>query len=428
MPVFTKIKNFTDEYIGLPVIGKIRLGTKRVSKGGKEYPYEENFFVLNPDQEVEVGGKTIVEHNEFIDRLIDKFGPNPTELYPIMFPIGDQSKIFPQAYRSYGFGGLRCTGNGEFAYRKSDSGEWEQRPCTCGLVKTSPAQCAKVATLYFMIPDIAKEGFFAISTRSVVAMHNINRYLAYLNILCELYRAPISKIKVRLLRKSMEITYVDRKEGKMKKSLHFPMEIVADLEGSGLEGLSLPPIGETKMISAGVDDGVMVDSKDQLLAGVDTDDIPDEVAESIIKDGSPPPKDPSEGVDKIVSVIVEKFDLDEKLVRIYLKNRFGVVDDVPDSVKGEIRKELNHYVKKSNKQEFIEMVDPTQNGFIKESFEKLGYPPAKVNVTLKKFNYDTAKIIESLGEEINKLSQNEDKPKKITKKTKDEEVPESLDF
>jgi Recombination directionality factor-like len=81
-----------------PRLGKIRLGIKKISASGREYPAEVPYFVLPP----EVAGRFPIE---------------PTEL-DVMFPFNDVDEVLVTEYVRYqGSGGkggglltLRCDG------------------------------------------------------------------------------------------------------------------------------------------------------------------------------------------------------------------------------------------------------------------------------------------------------------------------------
>jgi hypothetical protein len=131
----------------MPLLGKIRLGVKKVSKNtGKEYPAEVDYFVCPP----EVGRA---------------FGPQPKSLQ-IMFPIDDIDSIFPTAYTFYGQSrGVKCKGDGERAWCVNDkTKEMEERPCPCEMLDAE--KCKQVGRLLFMIPSVSVAGVYQITTSS----------------------------------------------------------------------------------------------------------------------------------------------------------------------------------------------------------------------------------------------------------------------
>ena len=78
---FTKIAGVSD-LLRLPVIGRIRLGLKSVSRNGTSYPSETSYFVVTED-------------------VKKVYGPRP-EALDIVLPSDDLSVVFPQRLEHYG--------------------------------------------------------------------------------------------------------------------------------------------------------------------------------------------------------------------------------------------------------------------------------------------------------------------------------------
>lgn len=149
---FTRIKgdDKPQNIIRLPRLGHIRLGIKKLSASGKEYPVETPYFVV-PDE---------------LKRL---YGEQPTSLQ-CMIPVEDETMFMAQAYRCYGSNfKLKCHGDGDQAERRNAQGKMEQIPCP------SPSNCdfAKAngcrARIDFMIvlPEYNMGGVWQISSGSV---------------------------------------------------------------------------------------------------------------------------------------------------------------------------------------------------------------------------------------------------------------------
>jgi len=161
-PQFNRVKGISD-IRRFPRMGKIRMGVKKVSqKTGKEYPCETDFFVCP----LEVQGI---------------FGNKPKEL-EIMFPINDQSVVFPQAYTFYGKSkGVKCKGNGEIAMERNDTnGAWIERQCPC---ERLDKECSLRGHLLFMIPRVSIGGVYQLDTGSYNSTVDINSGFDYLNAL-----------------------------------------------------------------------------------------------------------------------------------------------------------------------------------------------------------------------------------------------------
>jgi len=212
------IKGISD-ILELPRLGKIRLGTKKISKKGNEYPDESPEFVLNPIEEVldkngnpvidKDTGKPLLRENEHIKALIDMFGTNPAKL-KIAFPTADMELICPQYMKWWGGdvkkkkASLVCKGTGEWAYYKGqqhvnglDVSQYPyvsdelfkafpngfNRMClgpNCPQAQGQngkPPLCKANMDLFFLVPDYSMFGVFQISTTSFQAIKAINSCL-----------------------------------------------------------------------------------------------------------------------------------------------------------------------------------------------------------------------------------------------------------
>lgn len=165
------------EKLRLPRKGKIRLGEKKLSKKGKEYPSALDYFVV-PEEVKEV------------------YPGKPRKL-GIMFPMENRDDFFPQWYKRYGSSkGLICKGDGKTA---------TEIPEGTGLVKDGKVvdekgdpvdlnnlqmkeidcegkecpyyqerECKQVGNLQVILPKVKGLGVYQIDTSSYNSILNIN--------------------------------------------------------------------------------------------------------------------------------------------------------------------------------------------------------------------------------------------------------------
>ena len=181
----------------LPRLGVIRLGEKKVSAGGKEYPSALDHYRLDDAPSV-----------------AEIYGPTPKSL-DVMFPVEDDTKFLDIALRAYGRGsGLFCSSKdaevavrsrlglspggehtrvpkgqafdpGGEAYLKSagldgevDVGERFQMPCAyeeCPFYQKK--QCKKTFRLLVLLPEVPGVGCFQITSSSANSVRNFRSYL-----------------------------------------------------------------------------------------------------------------------------------------------------------------------------------------------------------------------------------------------------------
>ncbi len=150
-PRITRVEGISDVR-RLPRLGKIRLGIKKVSKGGKEYPAEVDYFVCPPEVEA-IYGKT------------------PKEL-DVRLPVDDLSVIFPQAYESWGSNHvLKCQGDGLIAYERRDDNSWVERKCPCEALDKK--RCTFRARLMVMLDKVSVAGVYQIDTGSKTSAFDV---------------------------------------------------------------------------------------------------------------------------------------------------------------------------------------------------------------------------------------------------------------
>jgi hypothetical protein len=191
----TTIKNLSDTR-RLPRLGIIRLGIKRKTAAGKEYPSEVPYFVCPPEVQA-------------------VFGDKPTEL-DVMFPLDNIEEVFPQAYKYYGSSkGLKCQGDGEIAYR-AENGEFVERACPCELF--DQGKCKQSGTLMVMLPKVSVGGIYQIRTSSFNSIVDINSGLDYV-------RAIVGRFCMVPLKLRRVLTETHHDE---KKQNHYTMQIIFD--------------------------------------------------------------------------------------------------------------------------------------------------------------------------------------------------------
>jgi hypothetical protein len=159
----------------LPRLGKIRLGIKKKTAAGKEYPAEVDYFVCPPEVQKE-------------------YGTQPKQL-DVMFPIDDPTTIFPQALKWYTASSLNCKGDGITAMRKVKdltpeqktklNGELPEDPqslveveCPCPLLEQG--LCSQRGNLLVMLPKVSMGGVYQIDTGSFHNLVRINSALDYI--------------------------------------------------------------------------------------------------------------------------------------------------------------------------------------------------------------------------------------------------------
>jgi hypothetical protein len=193
----TTIKGLSDKR-RLPRLGIIRLGIKRKTAKGVEYPAETEYFVV-PDEVKKVYGET------------------PTEL-DVMLPLNELDAVFPCAYKHYGSGkGLKCTGDGEKAWRvNADTKEMEEIQCPCKLLDEK--KCHQSGTLNVILPKINVGGVYQIRTGSFNSIVDINSGIDYIKALV----GRVAMVPLKLRRDKTETHHDDKKQS------HFTLKLIMD--------------------------------------------------------------------------------------------------------------------------------------------------------------------------------------------------------
>lgn len=155
--------------------GKIRLGEKRKSKSGAEYPAKLDYFLFDP------------EDKSMLPELHGLYGQKPDKL-TVCFASEDAEVVFPQHYKCYGASGLQCKGDGDTATRVAEHGEYVEcdcpTPANCDFAidrgKGGRPGCKPVASLQFFLKDFGNLFVWQIDTSSFHSIVNVNSGLTLL--------------------------------------------------------------------------------------------------------------------------------------------------------------------------------------------------------------------------------------------------------
>jgi hypothetical protein len=267
MSEFTRVKNLSDRR-RMPRRGKIRLGTTLKAQSGKDYPVELPFFLL-PDSLVPIFGGQF-NNALFSEEERQRFGGDHmkialnraaqlgctrkdvlgfieenyhrmTDTLPIMFPVDEEEKIFPQAYKWYGKNkGLKCIGDGEKARRLKDKDGNKihggaEMECPCDNLKSdqnTKGECTLSACLMVVIEKDTLTSVYQIDTGSYNSIMDLNSGLEVIRGLMTTNANPSGRITMvpLVLERVKTNTY-----GSGSKETHFTLQI--NLDG-GLERLA----------------------------------------------------------------------------------------------------------------------------------------------------------------------------------------------
>ncbi len=179
----------------LPRAGMVRLGEKGVSKSGKEYPRELDYFNLVDAPQV-----------------AKRYGEKPREL-DIIFPANDAAATADICYMMYGATGWKCRGDGRIAYNREHDEEIECAGEDCRMVTEN--KCKRQMRLTFvcyLVPGLCVYQLVTSSWRS------IENTLAFLNLLEEQF-GRIDMIPLKLYREPYTTSYTDD-AGKQHSQVH----------------------------------------------------------------------------------------------------------------------------------------------------------------------------------------------------------------
>ncbi len=245
---YTRIRGMS-EVRRLPRLGKIRLGVKKKTQAGKEYPAEVPYFVCPPEVEA-VYGKT------------------PTAI-DIMFPVEDDQFFFQQSYKWYSASHLKCRGDGETAMRRAgdltpdqkaemngelpkDENALVEIACPCPLLEDG--KCKQMGNLMVLIPKVSLAGVYQIDTGSFHNIVNLNSAIDYTRSLV----GRIALVPMVLKRRPQSIEYQGKKAMHYLLSLEYQGTIAsinamrqnAALIMENVKTLTLPPTPEIARLPA----------------------------------------------------------------------------------------------------------------------------------------------------------------------------------
>lgn len=258
--------------------GKIRLGEKRMSQGGKEYPAKLDYFLFDPEDE------------RLLPFLKQKFGDKPRRL-KIAFPSEDAGVVYPQFYKLYTASGLQCKGDGETATRVVAGGSMIDLDCPgpdlCDLSieKGSHGKpgCKRIATLQFFLVELEQLFTWQISTTSFHSIVNVNSGLELLRQIA----GRISFVPIDLCLKPVTI----QPDG--KKQVAYVLDLVIPVGLQHLNALR-PLVGPHAVASLPAPDDTIPDDlyPASQIAGpvVDADGVIEDTGEDIEPDTTPAPE------------------------------------------------------------------------------------------------------------------------------------------
>lgn len=235
---FNRIEGISDRR-RLPRLGKLRLGIK-IQKGDKEYPAELPFFRL-PEEVAHVYGfrdadialeraKAMGCTREDVLRYIEKNYRILAEEVGVMFPLEDETAVFPQAYVWYGrTKGAKCRGNGREAERMTDSGMQEiECPCEHLKAEDNPkGECTHRAHLMVLVPKVNMGGVYQVDMGSYHSIVDLNSGIDYVRAMV----GRIALIPMTLRRVARETHAVDSKQ------THFTLQLICNVRIDQLEGV-----------------------------------------------------------------------------------------------------------------------------------------------------------------------------------------------
>ena len=229
-----------------PRQGMIRLGIKKETAAGKEYPAEVNYFILDPET------PDPEERQRLIDLFHEEFGDEP-KCISIYLTHSTIDEAFPQNYKRYGRNtALKCIGDGKSALctdpqfvqglkaltveelakiREVEVGEVKIDPtrpivecagreCKFSVVneESQNKECKATATLSIEIPALGGIGVWQITTGSFNSILNINGFIRdMVNRFGRAHMLPLT-----LERREIETIF------KGKKAKHYPLYLNTD--------------------------------------------------------------------------------------------------------------------------------------------------------------------------------------------------------
>ena len=152
--------------------GHIRLGIKKQSARGGEYPEKSDHFIAD------------FESAESTKLFHEIYGAQP-KMITVAFAHQTPDEIFPQWYKCYGSSsGLKCKGDGCTAWRSTPEGDMSEVDCPtpseCDYGKANG--CKQMASLQFFIRGLPGFQIYQCNTTSWNSIRNINSGLQMLQV------------------------------------------------------------------------------------------------------------------------------------------------------------------------------------------------------------------------------------------------------
>lgn len=157
------------DIVRIPRVGKIRLGVRKKTQSGKEYPTATDYFVVVADDSTSQAAAQAFH---------SVYGETPREIQ-IAFPSDNPEQFFPQYLSSYRGGNgqykLFCRGDGERAQRDDGHGGYVDIPCPykeCEFY--TGKKCKELGKLQFFLPEVPGIGIWQLDTTSFHSTVRIN--------------------------------------------------------------------------------------------------------------------------------------------------------------------------------------------------------------------------------------------------------------
>lgn len=228
MPFPTKIIGLSD-LRRMPRLNKIRLGAKFQNDKGVEYPAELPFFLLPEEVATVHGGKIKNISNrakilgvkkQNVLKFVEENQHRLAEELPVMIPVEDVEKSFPQNYTMFGSSaGVKCIGNGETAEERIEgTNNFKEIKCPCKNLKSDEnprGACTIKARLQVMLPEVSAGGVFQIDIGSINSIIDINSGIDYVKAMV----GRVAMIPLKLKRIPTETHHGG------KKQIHFTCQL-----------------------------------------------------------------------------------------------------------------------------------------------------------------------------------------------------------
>lgn len=272
-PKISSVNGITDR-TGMPRLGKLRLGEKRKSGGGKEYPAELDYFRCDPED-----GMAPADRVALAEKFTALYGERPTILRNVFLPSDAREFVFPnalEAWKRTQNGAKRwCYGDGVRAARLDfESGTWNERKCchveACPVMDAG--DCKLISRLRVFLPELSMAGYWQIDTSSQASTGNIIDCLNQL----EGVFGRLTNIPLVLSREPEVMTYEGKANTHYICHLRAPNVDFAQLKAmSAARGFLLPAAT------------VEADDTDPV---VDGEDVPEELVPESVQEPEPDPE------------------------------------------------------------------------------------------------------------------------------------------